>query len=357
MQSGRRSMVVLSATAFLVGAMLSGSVLAQQSKEDKKRSKQEKKEVQELVKLVDSTMAGQPAPADFTVDWHNNFMKATEGKTYVPFTLTIDATKLAANPAMSMYLRVVPKAAATAPAPATATDSKDAKDKDKKKVDYPFEDVHFFEVQPPPAGQPFQMSRAFAVPAGDYDVYIAMQQEEKKGDKSPLLTTVFHKDVTVPDMWNSGLTTSSVILTKQVERMSAPLSPDEQADHPYVIGNAQIVPETTNKLSKSGQLSLVFMIYNTGIDATTKKPDVTVEYEFYQKTGDSEKFFNKTSPQDFNAKTLPPQFDPAAGHQLVAGQTIPLATFPAGDYRLAIKVTDKTSGKTISRDVNFTVVS
>ncbi|MDE3156577.1 MAG: hypothetical protein KGN76_15865 [Acidobacteriota bacterium] len=349
-------MVVLSATAFLVGAMLSSAALAQQSKEDKKRSKQEKKEVQQLVKLVDGVQGGQPAPADFTVDWHNNFMKATEGKTYVPFTLSIDAAKLAANPSLAMYVRVVPKAAAAA---ATATDdkSKDSKGKDKKKDDYPFEDVHFFEVQPQAGGQPFQMSRAFAVPAGDYDVYIALEQEEKKGDKSPLLTTVFHRDVTVPDMWNSGLTTSSIILTKEVDRLSAPITPDEQADHPYVIGNAQIVPQTSTKLLKSGQLSLVFMIYNTGIDATTKKPDVTVEYEFYQKTGDSEKFFNKTSPQDFNAKTLPPQFDPAAGHQLVAGQTIPLATFPVGDYRLAIKVTDKTSGKTITRDVNFSVVS
>ncbi len=347
MQSWRRSMVVLSATAFLVGAMLSSTVLAQQSKEDKKRSKQEKKEVQTLVKLVDGVMGGQPAPSDFGISWHNNFMKATEGKTYVPFTLSIDASKLTSNPAMTMYLRVVSKAAET------ATDEKDK----KKKDEYPFEDVHFFTVQAPSEGGAFEMSRAFAVPAGDYDVYIAMQQEEKKGDKSPLLTSVFHQAVSVPDMWNSGLTTSSVILTKRVERLSAPPSPDEQADHPYLIGNAQIVPEVTTTLKKSGQLSLVFMVYNTGIDANTKKPDVTVEYEFYQKTADGEKFFNKTSPQVFNAQTLPPQFDPAAGHQIVAGQTIPLATFPTGGYRLAIKVTDKTSGKTIARDVNFTVVS
>ncbi|HVC19636.1 MAG TPA: hypothetical protein VNE16_06140 [Vicinamibacterales bacterium] len=343
-------MVVLSAAALCVNVMLSGAAFAQQeSKADKKASKKEKQEVHELVKLVDEAMTGGTVPSDFSIGWSDNFMKATENKTYVPFSLTIDASKLMVNPSMAMYLRVVPKTA-----PATATDAKKEK---KKKDDYPFEDVHFFDIQPPAAGQPFDLDRAFAVPAGDYDVYIALQQVAVKGSKAPQMTSVLKESVSVPDFWNGELTTSSLILTKAIERLQAPLSADDQADHPYVIGNAQIIPSTTSKLAKSGQLSLVFMIYNTGLDASTKKPDVTVDYEFYQKTAAGEKFFNKTNPQVFNASTLPPQFNPAAGHQIVAGQTVPLATFPVGDYRLAITVTDKTSGKTLKRDVLFSVVS
>ena len=68
-----------------------------------------------------------------------------------------------------------------------------------------------------------------------------------------------------------------------------------------------------------------------------------------------EKFFNKTNPQALNAQTLPPQFDFAAGHQLQSGQAVPLASFPEGDYRLEIKVTDKLASKTLTRDVNFSV--
>ena len=45
------------------------------------------------------------------------------------------------------------------------------------------------------------------------------------------------------------------------------------------------------------------------------------------------------------------------GHQLQTGQAVPLASFPAGDYRLEIKVTDKLANKTITRDVNFTVTA
>jgi hypothetical protein len=34
---------------------------------------------------------------------------------------------------------------------------------------------------------------------------------------------------------------------------------------------------------------------------------------------------------------------------------VPLKSFPEGDYRLEIKVTDKVSGKVVTRDVNFSV--
>ena len=97
------------------------------------------------------------------------------------------------------------------------------------------------------------------------------------------------------------------------------------------------------------------------------KPDVVVEYNFCQvaagaeppKPGEpckaGEKFFNKTNPQNLNAQTLPPGFDLAQGHQLQSGQAVPLASFPEGQYRLEIKVTDKLANKTLTRDVNFSV--
>src|SRR5438046_2390252 len=97
------------------------------------------------------------------------------------------------------------------------------------------------------------------------------------------------------------------------------------------------------------------LIYNPKVDANNK-PDVSVEYNFYQKqTGGAEKFFNKTNPQNLNAQTLPPQFDLASGYQLQSGQAVPLASFPEGDYRLEIKITDKVGNKSLTRDVNFSV--
>lgn len=40
----------------------------------------------------------------------------------------------------------------------------------------------------------------------------------------------------------------------------------------------------------------------------------------------------------------------------MAGQGVPLAAFLEGEYRLAIRVTDKLSGRSITRDIRFTVV-
>ena len=95
------------------------------------------------------------------------------------------------------------------------------------------------------------------------------------------------------------------------------------------------------------------LIYNPKVDSANK-PDVQVEYNFYQKlAGQPEKFFNKTNPQNLNAQTLPPKFDFAAGHQLQSGQAVPLASFPEGDYRLEIKVTDKIANKTLTRETQL----
>ena len=50
-------------------------------------------------------------------------------------------------------------------------------------------------------------------------------------------------------------------------------------------------------------------------------------------------------------------FDPATGEPVMAGQVVPLSAFEAGDYRLDVEVTDLLSGRSISRDVFFTVGS
>ena len=81
-----------------------------------------------------------------------------------------------------------------------------------------------------------------------------------------------------------------------------------------------------------------------------------MQYNFHQRTGGTETFFTKTRPELFNAQTLRREFSLAAGDLIIAGQEMPLARFPDGDYRLEITVIDKTNGKSLTRDVNFKVV-
>jgi len=343
---------------WVVVGCASSLALFAQSKDDKKKDEAQKREIQSIVKSVDDLTAGQPAANDLSMTWlREDVLKAQGNKEYVPFTVQIDPSKVSGG-TVAFYWRVVSKSpAAAAPAP-DAGKKDDKKDKDKgKKSDYAYEDIAFVPVT---AGQTtMKISRSFTVPAGNYDVFmIAKEPTPEKAPKNaaPAKISALKQTVDVPDFWNNELATSSVIVAQRIDPLPAPLTPQQQADRPYALGMMEILPTFETKFSKKSELSTFMLIYNPKVDSANK-PDVSVEYNFYQKlAGQPEKFFNKTNPQNLNAQTLPPNFDFAAGHQLQSGQAVPLASFPEGDYRLEIKITDKIANKSLTREIVFTVV-
>ena len=346
---------------FLSIVLVSSIGLFAQNKDDKKRDDAQKKEIQNIVKLVDdAATAGQAAANDLSLTWlREDVLKAQGNKEYVPFTVSVDPSKVTGDK-IAFYWRVVAKGGAPAvpePAPGAKKDDKKKDDKDKgKKTDYAYEDISFVPLV---AGQnPMHISRSFTVPAGDYDVFIVAKEptpDKPAKNAPPPKLSMIKQTVKVPDFWNGDLATSSVIIAQRIDPLATPLTPQQQADRPYALGQMEIVPTFESKFTKKSELSTFMLIYNPKVDAQNK-PDVSVEYNFYQKpAGQPEKFFNKTNPQNLNAQTLPPQFDLAAGHQLQSGQAVPLASFPEGDYRLEIKITDKIANKTLTREVNFSV--
>jgi len=320
--------------------LTASSLLAQPKDQTRKLSNDEKKELQ----TISTMLSGAQAPAnDLSLAWSgNDLLKAQGNKEYVPFTITLDPSKLTGK-RVSLYWRVVSK---DAPAP----DPKAKKD-DKAPPQYPFENLHTVDL--PSAPGPVRLSRSFVVGPGSYDVYeVAKEPDPKKKGDPPAKTGVVKQELTVPDLWNGELTTSSVIHAERIDLLEAPLTPAQQEERPYALGNMEIVPAPGAKLSKKGELSVFLLIYNAKINESNS-PDVTVEYNFYNMQNGAEKFFNKTNPQALNAQTLPAGFDPAAG--MTNGQTIPLASFPEGEYRLEIKITDKLATKSVTRDVKFSV--
>ena len=347
-----RGTIALSAA---VGLVFSAAVLAQK-KDEKKLDDKQKKEIQNVVKAVDDAEAGQPATNDLALTWaREDFLKAQGNKGFVPFSVALDSSKFSGGTVV-LYWRVISKNGAPAAADSAAKGKNDdQKDKDKKPA-YAYEDISFVPVA---KDAPMHISRSFTVAAGAYDVFVVAK--EQAPDKAPKnapapKTALIKQTVTVPDFWNGELSTSSVLLAQRIEPLSSPLTPQQQADRPYALGAIEIQPVFDTKFSKKSEISTFMLIYNPKTGAGNK-PDVTVEYNFYEKAGGAEKFFNKTSPQNLNAETLPPQFDLAAGHQLQTGQAVPLASFPEGDYRLEIKITDKIANKSVTRDINFTVTA
>jgi hypothetical protein len=349
----RRSAVALFSAAIL---MASSSAYAQgRGNAAPKLTDAQKKDMMATSSLIDAAMAGQATPNDLSLAWaHDDLLKATNSREYVPFIVTIDPSKVS-SPAVTIYWRVVSKEQAAAMA-AMAAPAANGKKDDKKAPPRPtfaYEDIGSAPVAKDQ--NPMKLSRSFTVPAGAYDVYVLVKEPtpDKKNAPAPKVS-IIKQAVTVPELWGDDLTTSSVILAERIDPLPAPLTSQQMIERPYALGAMEIVPAVSTKLSKKSELSPFILIYNAKTDKDDK-PDVTVEYNFYTKDPSGEKFFNKTTPQDLNAKTLPPQFDFKAGHQLQSGQAIPLASFPEGDYRLEIKVTDKIANKTVTRDVSFSV--
>lgn len=336
------------------------------SAQEKKPEAGNQEEIRALLTVTDEAATGK-AISSLALKWEqHHFIKSHGDKTYVPFTMSFDAAAFPAPTPVGLYLRVAKRGELPPTAPAAA--AKDDKKKKGKKDDpkgtgsqvdarhqYPFEDVFFIDTAAPVAGQPQLLRRAFAVSPGDYDVYVALKEKPVAGATTAPKIGVVKYELTVPSL-DGELVTSSVITASKIDVLQAELPPDRQAENPYTFGAIKISPSLDNKFKKTDEFNIMFWIYGAASDAA-KKPSIEVEYGFHQKTADGEKFFNKTEPQVMNAETLPPQFDLAAGHQLTGSLAVPLASFPEGNYRLELKVSDKIGGKSVTRESTFSVAA
>lgn len=349
----RRSLTAALAVASL--SVLSLPVAAQQNnaqnrREQERRSQAEQRDIQALVQLADAVAAGkQPAPTDIPVAWvGNHFVRGAEGATYIPFTLRIDPSAMPA-PGAALYVRAVSKAAPAAPAPAPPQNQRG----NQQAPMYPWDDIQFLTV--PADGQ---VSRAMMLKPGDYDVFIAVKErspEQPQRNQPPAKTGLLRQSITVPDYTGPQLAISTPIIATTVEPLQTPLSAEEQRANPYTFGGAlRVVPSRDMTFKTSGEFLMVFWVYG---QPASGKPDVQVEYNFHHKAAEGEKYFNKAQPQVFNASTLPPNFDFAAGHQLMSIFGVPLKSFPAGDYRVEFTIIDKRTGNKLTQNVTFTVVS
>jgi hypothetical protein len=346
--------------AFAVCAAVAVPALAQ-GKEDKKLKDAQRKAGQVLAQVVDHAMATKvpvgsatfivakpgekdaPAaqPEAIKLEWHHDAMRANDGKVYMPFTVTLEPGKVPAGP-LAMTLRAVPRGSAP------------LSEDQRKGTPYPWEEFYFGEAKATGGGRA-SMTRAFQASGGLYDVYVAIRafSPDQKKDQGPVTVAVLKQELDVPDYGTAGLTTSSVLLVGKVESLASPPTPEMQRERPYIMGPLELVPSVGGKFKKTEEFTFFFQVYNAQME--NNKPDLTMEYAFYRQDGGAEKYFNKTNPQQFNAQTLPPGWDGSLGHVINGGQTIPLASFPEGEYRLEIKVTDNKATKSITRNVNFSV--
>ena len=297
----------------------------------------QEREIVSLANVVGAALRGEIVPTEEPFGWANDFLKSSEGTTFIPFTLSIEESKLT-TPAVAMYLFVAPRGGRGGSAAVSSA---------------AFEDGYHILLGAAGEDGLYRISRGFWVPAGEYDVYVALSESEVEAGATPAMM-MLRRALSVPDLWTGGFATSSVIVAESIESLNAPPPPEQLPANPYTLGTMRIAPKPTREYLVSDELSMLFLVYNAGLTASGM-PDVSVRYEFHVRGDAGEEFFNETNPQAFNERTLPQGFDVAAGHQLVAGQAVPLSSFPPAEYRLEITVTDNTSGESLTHSVGFSV--
>jgi hypothetical protein len=126
-----------------------------------------------------------------------------------------------------------------------------------------------------------------------------------------------------------------------------------QADQPFIFGRTALTPAVSPLVSQDGSISVAFRVYNwTARDE--EKPDLRVDYLFYELGKRGPHFFNKVKPQRLTADTLGTAFDPSAG-SVAAGMMIPMEPFTFGEFQLVVRVTDNRNDQSAEQQVRFRV--
>lgn len=351
----------------LLAALVTTLPVAAQTKEEKRAQEALQQSNRLLSRVADALHTGKlapggyaikangkddPVPSPDTVDlaWRHNAFKAVQGKLFVPFTLSYEPNK-ALPASVTVYVRVVPRGE---PLP-----------KDRVKTPFEFEQAFDGDAAATAAGRPLEITRRIVVSPGEHDVYVVAQPppgpEPRKNDV--MVKGVAKKfELSIPDLWSAGLTTSDILLIDKIEPLKEPPTQETIVFKPYTFTGAEMQLAADKEFKKSEELTVYFHVYNPVIEE--KRPDVTIEYEFLRKEGetfepalteDGKKLVY--NPQKYNAQTLPPQWDPDLGFQIAPGFAIPLNLFPAGEYKINITITDNKAQKSITRDVEFKVAA
>jgi len=328
----------------------------------------QREEGEAILALADAAMAGKSVPSDLPLGWQNDFVKAQRG-TFVPFTLTTDASGLTRRAAL-VYVRAIRRLSSP---DRTRQGRERTAGRDREQGSYPVDAIFPVDLTTAPATGS-RIHRGFSVPPGEYDVYVVMRERVDPGARRARpKAAVLRQPLSVPDFRTAELTTSSVIVADRLNVLAEPVPADQLAERPYAIGRNEITPAADREFRRDEELIVVFLVYNPTV-TPERQFDVRVEYHFYRKAGEAgvgpaatpgahppartgERYINRTDPQRFNPALMGAVFSPESGEPIMAGQVVPLTGFETGDYRLDVQVIDLLSGKSVSRDVLFKVGS
>ena len=152
-------------------------------------------------------------------------------------------------------------------------------------------------------------------------------------------TGIRHVGFTVPKYDPAKLSTSTLILAAKLENLS-----DQPAVGQFVIGQTKVIPNVAGSYKRGQAVGVYMQVYNAGIDQTTLRPSVDVEYSLLR---DGKEIVKQT--EDWSGMS-------DAGQRLTLARLIDTNGLTPGEYQVSIKIRDRVSGQMLSPSEKFTLV-
>jgi GWxTD domain-containing protein len=142
----------------------------------------------------------------------------------------------------------------------------------------------------------------------------------------------------VPKYGDDQLATSSIILAAKLENV------EEVAAGPFMIGQTKVIPNISGLYHRGQPVGVYLELYNAGIDQTTLRPSVDVEYVLQK---DGKQFYKQV--EDWRGIG-------DSGKRLTLARMIDTRELAAGEYELTIRIHDRVSGQELAPAAKFTLV-
>jgi hypothetical protein len=144
---------------------------------------------------------------------------------------------------------------------------------------------------------------------------------------------------TVPKYDSEKLSTSTLVLATKLENIG-----DQPAVGQFVIGQQKVIPNVSGVYRRGAPVGVYMQVYNAGIDQTTLRPSVDVEYVLLKDGKELGK-----QAEDWRGMS-------DSGQRLTLAKLIDTQRLSAGDYELAIRIHDRVSGQALTPSAKFSVV-
>ncbi|MFY9729838.1 MAG: GWxTD domain-containing protein [Candidatus Acidiferrales bacterium] len=152
---------------------------------------------------------------------------------------------------------------------------------------------------------------------------------------------VVNTRLAVPRFEDDKLSTSSLIIADQIQRVSA----KEIGLGQFVLGDVKVRPKMDSAFFPSETMGVFLQIYNLKVDEKTHKADVSVQYRVLRD--------KETEP--LKKFDLTPDQIPEHGEEMTLQNVVTLGSFGPGKYKLEVAVTDNLAKQTITPTSEFTV--